>query len=172
VDCPEFLARYSDFRDGLVTAPREMRRFERHLSRCERCRRYENAVRRGVIALHAAGGVEPSWGFRQRLDERLRRERLVVSGPVLSARAGVAAALLIAAAFALVGIEAVAGGRRIPPAPELPPVAFPKPVAQVGLPLVTFQDPRASVLGGNPSPYGTALVQPASTLIEPVAAGR
>ncbi|HXF95853.1 MAG TPA: zf-HC2 domain-containing protein [Gemmatimonadales bacterium] len=172
MDCPEFLARYSDFRDGLVTSPREVRRFERHLGRCPRCRRYDAAVRRGVVALQAAETVEPSPGFRRRLEERLRREQLRAAAPVLPARAGVAAALFLAVALTLVALETVAAGRRVALAPELPPVPFPKPVAQAGLPLVSFQDPRASVLGGNPSPYGTALAQPASIAIEPVTAGR
>lgn len=172
MNCDEFLARYSDFRDGVVTAPREVRRFERHVAHCPQCRRYDTAVRRGVLALHAVDTLEPSPGFRRRLDERLRRERLIVSAPVLPARAGVAAALFLAVAVVLVALEALAGGRPVARAPELPPVPFPKPVAQVGLPLVTFQDPRATVLGGNPNPYGTALVQPASTHIEPATAGR
>ncbi|HEX9705910.1 MAG TPA: hypothetical protein VGA20_11740 [Gemmatimonadales bacterium] len=172
MNCPEFLARYSDFRDGLVTAPRELRRFERHLACCRQCRRYDAALRRGVLALNAADSVEPSPAFRQRLEERLRRERRMVSAPVLPARAGVAAALFLAVAVALVALESTAVGRAVARAPELPAVPFPKPVAQVGLPLVTFQDPRATVLGGNPNPYGTALVQPASKHVEPVSASR
>src|SRR5207244_7298212 len=51
--CAEFLDRYTDFRDGLITAPRELRRFERHLACCPACRRYDTAVRRGVRALQA-----------------------------------------------------------------------------------------------------------------------
>ena len=43
--CAEFLDRYTDFRDGLITAPRELRRFERHLVQCASCRRYDTAVR-------------------------------------------------------------------------------------------------------------------------------
>ena len=59
----------------------------------------------------------------------------------------------------------------VTPVTSLPPVPFPKPVAHAGVPNVTFQDPRASVVAGNPNPYGTALVQPASR-VEPVTAGR
>src|SRR5207248_2172462 len=73
--CAEFLQRYTDVRDGLITAPRELRRFERHLAHCAACRRYDTAVRRGVIALQAAGTIEPSREFRRRLDARLARER-------------------------------------------------------------------------------------------------
>src|SRR3989442_12896748 len=73
--CAEFLERYTDFRDGLITAPRELRRFERHLARCAGCRRYDTAVRRGVLALQAVETIEPSRDFRPRLDGRLGRGR-------------------------------------------------------------------------------------------------
>src|SRR5205809_5539437 len=73
--CAEFLEQYTDFRDGLITAPRELRRFERHLVRCAGCGRYDAAVRRSVLALQAAGTIEPSRDFRRRLDARLERER-------------------------------------------------------------------------------------------------
>src|SRR5947199_10865472 len=85
--CPEFLERYTDFRDGLITAPRELRRFERHLVRCAGCRRYDIAVRRGVLALQAAGTIEPSRGFRRRLDARLGRGRRAARAVPARARA-------------------------------------------------------------------------------------
>jgi len=157
--CAELLERYTDFRDGLITAPREVRRFERHLACCPACRRYDAAVRRGVRALQTVETIEPSPEFRRRLDARLAQERrALVQVP---ASAGVAAALFVAAALALLALEGV----QRPPiarAPVLPPVPFPKPVAHAGVPFVSFQDPRASVVTGNPSPYGTALVEPAS----------
>jgi hypothetical protein len=166
MDCPEFLARYSEFRDELVATPRELRRFERHLARCPPCRRYNSSVRRGVLALQVVETIEPSPDFRRRLDDRLERERNAIAGPVLPPRAGIAAALCVAAAAALLAIEAGGRARHSTNPPELPPVSFPKPVAQAGVPLISFQDPRASVLSGNSSPYGTALVQPASIDIE------
>src|SRR5881409_2792922 len=133
--CHEFLERYTDFRDGLITAPCDLRRFERHLARCPACRRYDRALRQGVLALQAAALIEPSPDFRRRLEARLREERRRGRGsPQLPARAGVAgvaAALFVAAAHASV-------------------------------PFVSFQDPRARVVAGNPNPYGTALVEPAS----------
>src|SRR2546430_17126572 len=73
--CVEFLERYTDFRDGLITAPRELRRFERHLARCAGCRRYDTAVRRGVLALQAVETIEPSRDFRRRPDARPERGR-------------------------------------------------------------------------------------------------
>jgi len=156
--CAEFLERYTDFRDGLITAPRELRRFTRHLALCPACRRYNAALRRGVLALQAIQSIEPSPAFRRRLDARLARERRRGQGP---ARAGIAAALFVAAALAMVTLEGV----RRPPiaqAPALPRVPFPRPVVQAGVPFVSFQDPRASVFAANPAPDAAALVEPAS----------
>lgn len=157
--CAEFLERYTDFRDGLITGPRELRRFERHLTRCPACRRYDTALRRGVLALQAAGTIELSPDFRRRLNARLERERRATRE--VPARAGVAAALFVAAALAMLALEGV---RRpdVARAPTLPPVPFPRPVVQAGVPFVSFQDPRASVFAGAQAPDGSALVEPAS----------
>ncbi len=157
--CAEFLERYTDFRDGLITAPRELRRFERHLARCAGCRRYDTAVRRGVLALQAVETIEPSRDFRRRLDARLERERRATRE--VQASAGVAAALVIAAALAMLALEGV---RRpdVARAPVLPPVPFPNPVVQGGVPFVSFQDPRAGVFAGSRAADGAVLVEPAS----------
>ena len=159
--CDEFLERHSDYRDGLITAPRELRRFARHLAHCMSCRRYDATVRAGVQALHASSStIALSPDFRERLDARLALER--TTKKILPARAGISTAMLVVAALALLVFEA---SRRpyATRAPLLPPVAFPKPVVQAGLPFVSFQDPRASALNGNRYPYGTALVQPAAS---------
>lgn len=163
--CKEFLERHTDYRDGLVTSPRELRRFSRHLAHCPSCRRYDVTVREGVQALHAASTIAPSPDFRQRLELRLAQERR--NARPVPARAGISAALLVLAALALLVVE-VGRRPRIERAPALAPVAFPKPVANPGLPFVSFQDPRASIMNGNPNPYGTALVQPAAVHVEPV----
>jgi len=157
--CAEFLERYTDFRDGLITAPRELRRFERHLARCAGCARYDTSVRRGVLALQAAGTIKPSPDFRRRLDARLARERSA-AGEV-PARAGVAAALFVAAALAMLALEGVRRPdvARVPP---LPPVPFPHPVVQAGVPIVSFQDPRAGVFAAGQVSDGSELVEPAS----------
>jgi len=162
MQCAEFLDRYTDYRDGVVTTPRDRRRFERHLAGCETCRSYDTAVRRGVLALQGAETLSPSEQFRSRLDARLRREALTLAGPRISPRVGAAAALLVAVGITLVALQVARH-----PAPlqarALPPVPFPKPVAQAGVPFVTFQDPRATTAAGNPIPYGSALVEPVST---------
>ena len=157
--CREFLERYTDFRDGLITAPRELRRFERHLGHCPTCRRYDGALRQGVLALRAAETIEASPTFRSKLEARLARERRAAHE--VPARAGIAAALFVAAALALVVLEAV---RRpeVAQAPALPPVPFPTPVVQAGVPFVSFQDPRAGVFVGSPNSSGAPQVEPAS----------
>ena len=161
MNCAEFLARYSEFRDGTVTAPRELRRFRRHAAVCARCRAFDTAVRNGVAALRDVTPVTPSASFRRKLDERLAAERAGSAPRRAPVLVRVAGGLLVLAAMSLVAWEA---GRRTAPGGEssLPPVVFPKPVVNAGVPLVTFQDPRASVLAGNPYPYGTAFVQPAT----------
>lgn len=164
--CAEFLERYTDFRDGLLTAPRELRRFARHVARCGACRRYDAALRRGVSVLQAAATIEPSPEFRRRLDARLAGER--DAHRAVPARAGIAVALFVAAALALVALEGV---RRSPvaQAPVLPPVPFLKPVVHAGVPLVSFQDPRASVFVGDPAPDSAPS---GATPVEPASAGR
>src|SRR2546430_13915237 len=111
--CAEFLGRYPDLRAGLLTAPGELRRFTRPLAQCPACRRYDAALRRGVLALQAAQTIEPSPAFRRRLDERLARERRRSQVP---ARAGIAAARFVAAALAMGALERV----RAPPVAQAP----------------------------------------------------
>jgi len=151
--CKEFLERHTEFRDGLITFSRELHRFARHMTHCTTCRRYDATIR------EAASPIAPSRDFRQRLDARIAVERRRVPRP--PAQAGVSATILVLAAFALFFFE-FAQRPRIARAPLLPPVAFPNPVASAGLPFVSFQDPRARVVSGNPYPYGTTLFTPAS----------
>lgn len=158
--CREFLERHSDFRDGLITSPRDLRRFARHLAHCAMCRRYDATIRHAVQALHTSPSITPSPDFRQRLDARIAVERR--RAPRVPAQTGVSATMLVIAALTLFVFE-VAHRPRIARAPLLPPVAFPKPVASTGLPFVSLQDPRASVVTGNPYPYGTVIFQPASS---------
>ncbi len=123
------------------------------------CHRYDATIRQALHALHTASPISPSPDFRQRLDARLAVERRRV--PRLPAYAGVSATMLLIAAVALFFVE-FAQRPRIARAPFLPPVVFPNPVANAGLPFVSFQDPRARVVSGNPYPYSTTLFQPAS----------
>src|SRR5262245_139432 len=127
--CQEFLERHSEFRDGLITSPRDSRRFARHLAHCSTCRRYDATVRYAVQALHSTVPIAPSADFRERLDARLAVERRRVPRP--PAQAGVSATLLVIAALALCCFE-IAQRPRIARAPLLPPVAYPKPIVGAG----------------------------------------
>src|SRR5438445_13717314 len=100
--CSEFLERHTDFRDGLITSAREVRRFGRHLAHCVACRRYDATVRQGVQVLTSALPIALSSDFRQRLDARLARERAIIPPP--PAPAGVAAGLLVLAAAGRVAL--------------------------------------------------------------------
>ena len=62
--CNEFLERHSEFRDGLITSSRELRRFSRHLAHCAVCRRYDVTIRKAVLALHSATPITASADFR------------------------------------------------------------------------------------------------------------
>src|SRR2546430_3297330 len=102
--CLQFRERYSDYRDGLITSERELRRFQRHFAHCPACRRYDAAVRRGVLALQAAPhAVTPSPDFRRRLESRLARER--PGEPELPARRGLAAPPLPLAPLRLLALQ-------------------------------------------------------------------
>jgi anti-sigma factor RsiW len=141
--CREFLERHSEYRDGLITSPRELRRFARHVAHCAACRRYDATIREAVRALHDTIPITPSADFRQRLDARIAVERRRV--PRTPAQAGVSATMLLLAAVSLFAFE-VSHRPRIARAPLLPPAAFPRPVASASLPFVSFQDPRTSIV--------------------------
>src|SRR5687767_14208095 len=147
--CMEFLERHSEFRDGLVTSPQDLRRFTRHMAHCASCRRYDTTVRQAVQVLHSASPITPSADFRQRLDARLAIERRRVPRP--PARSGFSTAMLVLAALALFFFEVSRRPHSVR-ASVLPAAAFPKPVASAALPFVSFQHPRA--ISGNPHPYG------------------
>ncbi|HET7248207.1 MAG TPA: hypothetical protein VFI79_00060 [Gemmatimonadales bacterium] len=124
-------------------------------------------MRRGIGSLQASG-PDLDTAFRMRLERRLASERAKAARPSLPARPAFAAALLVAIAIGLVAWETAQHRPKVVIAPTLPPVPFPKPVAQAGVPFVSFQDPRTSVVSGNPYPYGTVYVEPA--FVEPASA--
>jgi anti-sigma factor RsiW len=70
VDCSEFLDRYSDYRDGLLSALQRAA-FQAHLTECAACARHDAAVTRGVDLLLKMREIQPSSDFRIRLRRRL-----------------------------------------------------------------------------------------------------
>lgn len=109
--CQDCINQATDFIDDALT-PLQRARHASHLEQCTSCARYDRVLRRGIRLVHDMPQIQPSPGFRGRLhrrlrtvdDERIRRERIVLSGATVA----VALAGLIAlAAWAPVWQEAL-----------------------------------------------------------------
>jgi hypothetical protein len=70
MNCGEFLAGYTEFRDGVVSWERE-EDFLSHLEACESCARYDRVVRGGIDVLLGLPELEVSDDFGERLQHRL-----------------------------------------------------------------------------------------------------
>lgn len=102
--CSDFLARYSEFFDGVIP-PDDRASFRSHLEECGSCERYHRVVRRGVTLLRSLPPQPLRDDFRDRLrhslytieeEQRIRRQRpSAASGG--GAMAVVAATLLVVA---------------------------------------------------------------------------
>jgi hypothetical protein len=134
--CSDFLNRYSDFRDGEITDLGILREMQDHLRTCPCCRRYEQAIQHGIGALRTLGQIEPSARFQRELRVRLAQAALQVDRRPGLTPAGLAAAMLVAVAGALLLYEGLTADRRA----EVTEVARPIPVVIVnpGLPFVSF----------------------------------
>lgn len=134
--CTDFLNRFSDFRDGEITDLGVLREMQDHLRTCPSCRRYEHALRHGIGVLRSLGQIEPSARFRRELRIRLAQAALRIDrGPRLTP-AGLAAAVLVAVAGALLVYEGLTARRRA----DMAQVARPTPIviANPGVPFVSF----------------------------------
>ncbi|MBI2535796.1 MAG: hypothetical protein HYW06_02235 [Gemmatimonadetes bacterium] len=151
MDCSDFLGRYSDFRDGLITDPRVVLELERHRRVCRRCARYHYAVSRGVDALRGLGEIEPSPAFRRELRARLAAVLGAGRQPALTP-AGLAAAVLVAVAGALLVYEGLAARRPAELARERR--SMPIVVVNPSVPFVSFT--------GSDAPHSPTVVVPAS----------
>ena len=156
--CSDFLEWYSDYRDGLVTDPGVAWQLRRHLQRCDVCARYDQLVRRGVLALRRECDIEPSSDFRARLRERLAGTSRVEPEPPTPRSAPVAAALMVAAAMALFVYESIERARPGEP-PAMAQAAashtLPLVVANPGVPFVTFSDLRIPAVAGQAAASST-----------------
>jgi hypothetical protein len=115
LECSQFLAGYSDFRDGVLDAERS-ESFRSHLERCESCARYDRVVGGGVDLLLGRGEIEPSEDFALRLQGRLLA--LEKEMEVQRSSSGASAAVTFVIALAL-GVAAWAPTLRRSPSPEL-----------------------------------------------------
>ena len=144
--CTEFLELYSEYRDGLIASSALERSMLRHVATCQTCMRYNARVSRGVTAMRAFSDLEPTAGFRGKLDGRLARAAMVEEEPVLPGPTGLMVGLMVAAALAIViwggwGRTNAESGRsfaieRVAPTPPPLPAVFANPRP----PFVSFAD--------------------------------
>jgi hypothetical protein len=142
MDCSEFLAKYSEFRDGLITDPAALLALDRHRRACRRCARYHSAVARGVDVLRALDELEPSPAFRRELRARLAAAVLSAQPRPALTPAALAAAVLVAVAGALLLYEGLVVRRQGALAADRQSV--PIVVANPSVPFVSFTRSDAS----------------------------
>jgi hypothetical protein len=112
MDCTEFLSRYSDYDDSLVSGE-EVARFRVHMDGCSSCARYDRVLRKGRMLARQAPGVEPSDDFVGGLHLRLWREaRRDVERARRASRlaTGLAAVTVMVVAVAGIGLIGRGGG--------------------------------------------------------------
>lgn len=112
MNCKDFLARHSDYHDGLLQAAAadELRA---HAERCRSCRRYDEVVRRGTdLARDLLPTVELSADFDARMRHRLYHERDALHRRRSNGMSGVfAVAASIVLVSAAAGLFAAAASR-------------------------------------------------------------
>jgi anti-sigma factor RsiW len=92
MDCIDFLARYSDYDDSLLSAA-ELERFRAHLLACASCARYDRVLRKGRMLARQRAPVQGGEAFAPRLQRRLWQERTTRRRPTVPGPGGVATAL-------------------------------------------------------------------------------
>jgi anti-sigma factor RsiW len=104
MNCTHFLARFSEYYDGLMD-PEERERAEEHLRDCASCRRYRRVVERGVERLRSLQPVSVPDDFQARVRDRLRHEE-DDRGPAMvgSAASGTSLGAALAMALLLVAV--------------------------------------------------------------------
>jgi anti-sigma factor RsiW len=73
MDCREFCEKHVAFVDDTL-AGIELVRMQRHIAECESCAKHDARIRRALLLFRNLPSIEPSAGFSERLDERIRRE--------------------------------------------------------------------------------------------------
>lgn len=125
--CREFLERFSDYRDGLLSC--EVRKaFEEHSASCCACGRYSAVVERGTQVLRNDDGVRVAGDFRARLQHSiysLEEDRRRRSVPKSGTGAMAIAAIAAVAAVLLVSPELPVASRGV----ELAPIVARAPVS-------------------------------------------
>lgn len=168
--CDEFLARHSDYLDGLMP-PLEAARMSGHAEACAACSRYDRIVRKGLVLARELPEPAVSDDFELRLQHRLLQVGNGVGGHP-GAAFGIAATLGVAAALALVAwspllLDRAGTDGAAPAAMELdaddgsfgaPPLLVEDAWYPVSAPLPTYN--AAAVLATLPGPYSPLIVTP------------
>jgi anti-sigma factor RsiW len=168
VVCDEYLARHSEYLDGLLS-PAMSARLSAHAGSCDSCARYDRIVRRGIDLVRDLPDVEPSEDFELRLQHRIFH---VEDARVLPSRGtGAAVALGVAAAIALLawspmlvdnGSAPMVASQSFQPEPATD-LTTPRFGADawypLSLPLAPAHQP-ATLLAAFPGPYSPLVVTP------------
>lgn len=123
MECDEFIAGYSAYRDGHLGPGRE-ERFREHLSACDSCARYDRVVSKGTQVLRDLPRPEPSPDFLARLRHRLYHVR---DGIPLTADRGGGPAVVAVAAVGLLAFAWLPFATHVSVEVELPAVAVEQP---------------------------------------------
>lgn len=137
MDCRAFRRNHLAYVDDTLPAV-DVVAMQRHLLDCDRCARKDNIVRRSLLLVRNLPPIEPSAGFAERLDLRLRaigpmaHQRIHAAG-WRSSRIAVAAGL-VAVIFAAGALALLSG-----PAQDiaLPPVVAMATVEELSPPIAT-----------------------------------
>lgn len=143
--CSEYLALFSDFRDGR-TEEAQSREIEEHLRVCPRCEEHFSAVERGVSLLRSVPEVDLPPDFHPRLRHRLfhLHDSARIATESLGSGATTLAVLAVAAVLAIAAWAPRAGAG--PATVELAPLVVAAPATDSFTPA-----PRASTFFRDPS---------------------
>jgi hypothetical protein len=151
--CNDFIQRYSDYDDSLLTV-RELAVFRAHLTVCCRCARYDRVLRKGRMLARQLPPVEPGVDFVPRLHHRLQQLRIErrrrAATPILGGAATALAAITVVfgAMWALTLMDSVSPAHPAsemaaagPPAQSVPAGRSSAPALR-GFPVLEAQAPR------------------------------
>lgn len=134
MDCRKFRDQHALFVDERCSTL-DAFEMQSHMRYCADCARHDTVVRRGLLVIRNLPAIEPSLGFRDRLDARLKQSHAIAAQRELMV-ARVARYTAFAAMLAGITIAALRSAR---PAREM----------------YRMQPVVASVLPAEPSPFGT-----------------
>jgi hypothetical protein len=101
MDCREFQDNHFAFIDDTLSGI-ELVGMQRHIVECETCARHDVIVRRSLLLFHNLPRIEPSAGFSERLDARLR-ELKEMQGSSAFSHSGKFAAMVAVASVLMLG---------------------------------------------------------------------